>query len=144
MRKMLYEHRGFTLIEAMLAVVILAIAAAGVLIPFASGATVQADGIHRTMAAQLAGDLLEKIASSPFSTITATYNGYEEAQGQVKDTAENIYTDSAYLKFSRSATCEYLTQPESNPDLSKIFILVTVRVYYEGSEIVSLSRLVSG
>lgn len=126
----------------MFAVVLLAIAAAGVLIPFASGATMQADGIHRTIAAQLAGDLLEKIASTPFNAIISTYNSYAETRGQLKDTAEDIYTDSLYAKFSRNVSCEYLTLPGS--ELSQIFILVTVRVYYEGTELVSLSRLVSG
>jgi len=132
---------GFTLIEAMLAVVILSIAAAGVLLPFASGATAQADGIHRTIAAKLAGDLLEKIVSRPFAEIIPNWNGYTESQGQVKDAAGNVFTDPAYGKFSRSVSCAYMEQPGSS--LPKVFILVTVRVSYGGSELVSLTRLVS-
>jgi prepilin-type N-terminal cleavage/methylation domain-containing protein len=136
--------RGFTLIEAMLAAVILAIAAAGVLLPFASGATVQADGTHRTMAAILAGDLLEQIVSKPFGAIS-TYSGYTESQGQVKDSAGNVFTDPAYAKFSRTVTCENVWVPPQAENLpTTVFIRVTVRVSYGGNELVRLTRLVSG
>jgi prepilin-type N-terminal cleavage/methylation domain-containing protein len=135
------NKRGFTLIEAMLAVVVLAVAAAGVLLPFASGATIQADGIHKTLAGKLAGDLLEKIASRPFGEIIPNWNGYTEARGQVKDSAGSTYTDPVYAKFSRRATCELMQWPGSS--LPKVFILVTVRVSYGDSELVCLTRLVS-
>ncbi len=42
--------RGFTLAEAMMATVVLGIAAAGVLLPFASGAGVRAEGAHEHLA----------------------------------------------------------------------------------------------
>ena len=42
--------RGFTLAEAMIAVMVLGIAAASVLLPFVSGAAVRAEGINRTLA----------------------------------------------------------------------------------------------
>jgi prepilin-type N-terminal cleavage/methylation domain-containing protein len=139
MMKLRTGQGGFTLIEAMLAVVVLAIAAAGVLIPFASGATVQADGIHRTIAAQLAGDLLEQIVSKPFSQVPGPlndildYNGYTETKGQIKDAAGNVLTDSAYANFSRGVSCAYVkvAQQQTNEDLStdvSVFISVTVRV----------------
>jgi type II secretory pathway pseudopilin PulG len=51
--------RGYTLAEAMLAVVIVGAAASGVLLPFAGGAAVRAEGQHRTLAAKLADDLIE-------------------------------------------------------------------------------------
>ena len=41
------RQRGFTLAEAMLATVVLGIAAAGILLPFTSGATVQAEGMRQ-------------------------------------------------------------------------------------------------
>ena len=60
-------HRdGFTLVEATLAMVVLSMAAAGVLLPFADGASVQAEGLHRSLAASLANELLERIISTPF------------------------------------------------------------------------------
>jgi hypothetical protein len=94
------NKKGFTLIEAMLAVVPFVLGTAGVLRPFAGGATVQADGRHRTLAAKLAGDLLEKIVSRPFSLIVC-FDGYTETLGQVKDSDDKIFITPAYAKFSR-------------------------------------------
>ncbi|MDO8303049.1 MAG: type II secretion system protein [Sedimentisphaerales bacterium] len=143
------QHKGFTLIEATLAVVVLGIAAAGVLLPFSSGAAAQAEGLHRTKAAILAGDLLEQIVSKPFNTVAGSfndildYNGYTELQGQIKDSAGNVFTDPAYAKFSRSATCDYIYPPWQAATYSSVFIQVTVKVSYGGSELISLTRLVS-
>ena len=136
------KQGGFTLIEATLAVVVLGIAAAGVLLPFSNGAAVQADGLHRTKAAILAGDLLEQIASKPFSSIAA-YNGYTETQGQVKDAAGNVFADPAYAKFGRSVSCDSIYVAQQAGALPSVFIRVTVRVSYGGTELVSLTRLVS-
>jgi prepilin-type N-terminal cleavage/methylation domain-containing protein len=143
------KQRGFTLIEATLAVVVLGIAAAGVLLPFSSGAAAQAEGLHRTKAAILAGDLLEQIVSKPFNPVAGSlndipdYNGYVELQGQVKDAAGTVYTDAAYAKFGRSATCENIYAAQQAGALPSVFIRVTVKVSYGGRELVSLTRLVS-
>ena len=77
------KRSGFTLAEATMALVLLGMAAAGVLLPFSDGASVQAEGRRRTLAALLADDLLARIATTPPSQIVATWNGYAEAQGQV-------------------------------------------------------------
>ena len=144
------KQGGFTLIEATLAVVVLGIAAAGVLLPFSSGAAAQADGLHRTKAAILAGDLLEQIISKPFNPVAGSfndildYNGYTEAQGQVKDAAGTALTDPAYAKFSRSVTCENVYMPQQiGNSLTTVFIRVTVKVSYGGTELVKVTRLVS-
>ena len=112
----------------------------------------RAEGLHRTKAAILAGDVLEQIVSKPFNTVAGSfndildYNGYTEAQGQVKDAAGNVLsvTDPAYAKFGRSVTCENVYMPQQiGNSLTTVFIRVTVRVSYGGSELVSLTRLVS-
>lgn len=61
--------RGFTLAEAIMATIVLGIAATGVLLPFASGAKVRAEGVRMTMAANLASDLIEKIINTSFDEI---------------------------------------------------------------------------
>jgi len=131
------NRRGFTLAEAMLATVVLGIAAAGVLLPFTSGASVRAEGMRRTLAAKLAGDLMEKFINTPFEELVANGGGYiDEPQGQIKDVNGTVFTDSNYASFSRGAGYEYdAGQP--------FFIIVTVWVKYNGNEIVSLSRLIS-
>ncbi len=135
---------GFTLAEAMLAMVILGMAAAGVLLPFSSGASVQAEGTRSTLAAKLASDLVEKAINTPFDEIVANYNK-SESQGQVKDSQGNVFTDPAYLNFSRTVTSEYVDVPIS-PGVSSSglgFILVTVQVNYSGREMATLTRLIS-
>lgn len=127
--------------EATLALVILGIAAAGVLLPFASGATVQAEGNHRTLAARLANDLMERIVAPPHDDIL-TWNNYAEAQGQVANTSGTVFTDPAYAGFSREATCEAVWVG-CGPPLTANFVLVTVTVAWRGKEVVTLSSLVN-
>jgi len=130
------------LAEAMIATVILGIAAAGLLMPFTSGMQVRAEGMHRTLAAKLAVDLMEEIINTPFEQIVDGYDGRVEPQGQVKDASGAIFTDSNYTNFGRDVSCEYVYVPQESGTAEANFILVTVRVYYSGREIVSLSRLI--
>jgi prepilin-type N-terminal cleavage/methylation domain-containing protein len=140
-----YKHRkGFTLAEAMIATVVLGIAAAGVLLPFTSGAALRAEGKHRTLAAKLAGDLMEEIVNTQFEQIITSYDGYTEPQGQVKDAGGMVFADSNYAGFSRDVSCAYVIMPGESGDGDLKFIRVIVRVYYRGGEIATISRLVSG
>jgi type II secretory pathway pseudopilin PulG len=138
------KYNGFTLVEAILAMVMLTIAAAGVLLPFTYGATVRAEGSERTLAAKLACDLMEKITNTSYSTILTTYASYSESQGQVKDLNGSVFTDPYYAKFSRTATCTeiYVTQQTVQTADTKVFIKATVKVYYSGQEIASVIRLI--
>jgi prepilin-type N-terminal cleavage/methylation domain-containing protein len=155
---------GFTLAEAMMAVVVLGIAAASVLLPFMSGAAVRAEGINRTLAARLASDLMEQILLLPFHDPDGEaydyspgpesgdfdniddYHGYAESQGQVKDATGTVFTDSAYANFSRNVTCEYVYVPpqpvESDPAMCE-FIRITVQVKHSGKQMATVVRLVS-
>jgi len=136
------RYRGFTLAEAMMATVVLGIAAAGVLLPFTSGAAVRAEGMRRTLGAKLAGELMEQIISTPFNDIVTKYN-YTESQVQVKSAGGVVFTDTQYAKFSRSVSCEYVYVPQQGGATEPIFIRVTVRVYYSGKQIATINRLVS-
>ena len=126
-----------------MATVVLGIAAAGVLLPFVSGAAVQAEGAHRTLAAKLASDLMEKIISTPFEDIMPNYNGYSEAQGLVKDASGAVFADSNYANFSRDVSCEYVYVAQESGTGELKFIRATVRVYYSGSKMVVINRLIS-
>ncbi len=136
-------RRGFTLAEAMIATVVLGIAAAGVLLPFTSGAAVRAEGMRRTLSAKLASDLMQEIVNTPFNQIIAGYGAFSEPQGQVKDAGGVVFTDSNYTMFSRDAICDYVYVPQESGTGVANFILVMVRVYYSGKEIASINRLVS-
>jgi len=126
-----------------MATVVLGIAATGVLLPFTSGAVVRAEGMRRTLGAKLASDLIEEIINTPFDQIVAGYDGYSEAEGQVRDTSGVVFTGSNYARFSRDSICDYVYVPqESGAGVSK-YIRITVRVYYSGKEIAVINRLVS-
>lgn len=162
------RRSGFTLAEAMLATVVLGIAAAGILLPFTNGATVQAEGMRRTLGAKLASDLMEQITTKPFHDPNGSFydyyegrdvgettledfdnlddfHGYFELQGQLKDSAGIVFADPAYANFSRYVSCDYVIVPQQLPcekDQCN-FIQITVRVYYSGKEIIVVNRLVS-
>ena len=135
------NRRGFSLAEAMMATVVLGIAAAGALLPFTSGAAVRAEGVRRTLAAKLAGDLMEKIISTPFNQIVSSYN-YAEPQGQVVDATGAVFTDSNYANFSRDVSCEYVYVPQESGTGEPKFVRATVRVYYSGREVAVINRLI--
>lgn len=145
-KKYFKKRRGFTLAEAMMAVVVLSIAAAGVLLPFSSGAATRAEGLRKTLSAKLASDLIEVIINTPFDQV-ASYEGYSEAQGHIVSNFDTgaEFTDPLYGSFSRTVSCENVDVPVSPTELSEDvgFILVTVQVQYNGRQMASISRLVS-
>jgi hypothetical protein len=118
-----------------MAMVVLGIAAAGVLLPFTSGARVWAEGIRRTLAANLASNLMEEILNTPFDKI-------EEI---VAEHQEDTFTDPMYANFSRGASCAYAYVPQQTPrDEDQCnYIRITVWVKYNGREIASINRLIS-
>jgi prepilin-type N-terminal cleavage/methylation domain-containing protein len=130
------QSKGFTLLEATMAMVVLVIAAAGVLLPFAGAASEQAEGARRTTAAQLASELMEKILVWDFDSIVSTYNGYSESTGNLLDAAGQKHTSAAYRGFSRYADCE--TVSAASVDL----VSVTVVVRYDGAEMTRVTTLV--
>jgi hypothetical protein len=126
----------------MMATVVLSMAAAGILLPFSGGAAVRAEGMRMTLGSKLAADLVEQILRSDFDQIVATYNGYTEAEGQVKDGSGAKFSDPHYGKFSRSASCEYVYVPQESGAAASRLILIKVEVYYGGRKIASAKRLV--
>jgi type II secretory pathway pseudopilin PulG len=142
MRSKSGNRSGFSLAEAMLATVVLGIAAAGVLLPFTSGASVRAEGTRRTLAAKLAGDLMEEIINTDFDSIFEQYN-YTEPEGQVKDATDAVFTDDNYAGFSRVVSCEYVYVPQESRAVEPKFIRATVRVNYNGREVAIINRLIS-
>ena len=137
------KQNAFTLAEAMIAMVVLSMAAASVLLPFSSGAAVQVEGMRRTLGANLASHLIEKIIDTPFEDIINDYDGYSEAQGQIKDAEDEIFTDSNYTNFSRNVTCKCVYVPQESGTLTPKYILVTVQVDYSGKPIATINRLIS-
>jgi prepilin-type N-terminal cleavage/methylation domain-containing protein len=131
------QQKGFTLAEALMALVILSIAAIGIVQPFSAGAAVQLEGWHRSLTAKLSSDLLEQIVNTEYDQITAEWTDYSEAKGQVKDSLGNVFTDPSYADYSRDVTLQQ-TAALSNIEHQ----WVTVRVYRNGIQMAQLSSLV--
>ena len=130
------KHSGFTLIEATGAMLLLALAAAGILLPFANAASVQAEGARQTLAANLASEMMEKVLQTETSTILSSFGVYSEAKGAMLDTKGELLTDSIYTGFSRSVVSQAVTV-KSVP-----LVKITVSVAYEGNEMTQVTTLV--
>jgi hypothetical protein len=126
----------------MMALVLLGLAAAGVLVPFSNGAEVQAEGQRVTLAAKLANDLIERIVATDPSQVVQAYN-YTEAQGHVTDASGSVFTDPMYANFSRQVSSANVRVPQENAGLPANFIRVCVSIGYQGREIATLYRLIS-
>jgi hypothetical protein len=125
-----------------MALVLLGMAAAGVLLPFSHGAAVQAEGMRLTLAARLANDLMERIVATPADQIVSGYN-YTEAQGQVRDAVGTVFTDPQYAGFSRQVVCVNVRVPQESSDLPADFIRASVSVCYQGRPVATLHRLIN-
>ncbi len=121
-----------------MAMVILGAAAAGVLLPFVSAARVQTEAACQVLAAKLASDLLEQMLSTPFDQIETRWNGYTEAEGQVKNASGEVFFDRFYSRFSRQAVC----QRAALEGVEGVQLLwLTVNVSYGGREMIRLQSL---
>jgi MSHA pilin protein MshD len=148
--------RGITLLEALLAAVVLAMAAGAVILPFTAGAQCTVQDARQTMAVNLAQDMMEEILSKPFSdpdgdesgeTGPSTwddvddYSGYQEAAGNIRSFDGVLVEDPAAVGLSRHVTVAdvYVWQQETTEPPT--FVRITVEVRYKGVQVVSLSRL---
>lgn len=133
------QHRqiqyGFTLLEILMAMVILGAAAAGVLLPFVSAAQVQREAVCQVLAAQLASNLMEQIVSTPFEEIRTQWDGYTEAEGQVKNASGAVFSDPIYSGFARSVLVGTVEETGC--------LMASVHVNYKGRQMVRLQFLIA-
>ncbi len=138
MKNILYSKcSAFTLTEAMIAVVILGFASAAIVLPISSGASLTAEGSHRTLAANLASDLIEQIINVPFDQIISTYGDYTENQSRMIKADGSYFTQPIYKRFSRKAACSKWPLNDNQSNL----VLITVKIFYDGKELAQIQRL---
>jgi len=143
MKQNRYNRRGFTLAEAMMAMVILAVAATGVLLPFSSAATVHVEAERRTIAVHLAADLLEEISATDYDSIIDTWGTFKEDKGDIaKAGRTQKYGDTIYEKYSRVVSCQEASTGEGS-DAIELGIYVTVTVKFDDAEMASIGTLIS-
>jgi len=153
-----YVSGGFTLLEALLAAVILAMAITAITMPFTAAAQNEQIDARQTLAVNLAEEMMEEILSQPvddpdgqsapgpekdekslsqFDNID-DYDGLVETGGfgdAVEDQAESA-------GLSRVVTVSYVRVAGQDTDDEPAFIRVSVEVSHNGSGIVRLTRLV--
>jgi len=164
MTKVKTQHersRGFTLTESLLASVILAMAITAITTPFTvSARNEQADG-RRTVAAFLAGALMEEITSKPFADPEGTssvgpeagestraafdniddYDDYEETAGAIVDGLGNLAADPLAYDLSRHVKTTYVYVDGQDVSEPASFIRIEVEVRRGGQTIAGLTRL---
>ena len=134
---------GFTLAEALLAVVLLGMAASSILLPFTAGAILRKEGAARTLASNLASEQMERVSRTAFADIVSTWNGHSETAGELTDGQGNILSGSIYSSFTRTTTCSYVRAGQQSGLIPPSLIHVTVEVTYRGAPVVTLDRLIS-
>ena len=147
---------GFTLIEALLASVVLAMVVGAVIMPFSTGAANTAQNARSTLAVHLAQDLMEEILAKPFSDPDGSeagetgrsswddmddYDGYSEATGAIAGFDGVTVNDPSAVALTRSATVESVYVAGQDQSEQPTFLRVTVDVRYHGEKVVTLSKL---
>jgi type II secretory pathway pseudopilin PulG len=127
--------KAFTFTEALMAVAILSIATAGVVLPFAAGASVQNEGARHTLACLLASERIEKIKNTEYDDIVSNFQG-TEAAGSLTAPDGSTFTGMKYQYLSRTTNCTN-AYVAGNPAL-----LIEVTVAYKSKPLVTLQTLV--
>jgi prepilin-type N-terminal cleavage/methylation domain-containing protein len=135
-RKSIRTQNGFTLLEATMAMVILAIAASGIFMAFAAAASVQTEAQRRILASRLAADQIEKIAATGYDQIQASYPvGYSQTA------ADRGNTGDAYANLSCSVVA-YNNVTVSTGGNAVNLIQVTVSASYGITELTRITTLI--
>ena len=154
---------GFTLIEALLASTILAMAISAILMPFTAGAMNQQVDARRTLGVSLAQEMLEEILAKPFDDPQGAdsapgpdggessrsrfdniddYHGYVEQEGGIVDFDGAVIEDPAAVGLSRHAWATYVYVDGQDVADPPTFIRVVVEIRYRNDPIVTLTRLI--
>jgi len=152
---------GITLLEGLLASVVLAAAATTVIWPFVAAKQNERIAARQTLACCLAQELLEEILAKPFEDPDGAsdpgpdagegsraafdniddYDGYTEGPGQIVCFDGEGMSEPAAAGLSRSAAATYVYVSGQDSSEEPTFILITVQVSSRGDPIVTLRRL---
>lgn len=156
-------RRALTLIECLIALVILPLAVTAVAYAVTAGQAQSLESLRSARAAALADALMEEILSKSYSepgggnpplgkdtgeTTRPTFDDmddyldYSEPAGTLRDATNTLYP-SAYQRFSRTATCAGGTATLSGLGPATTGLTITVTVSEAGANLVTLSRFVA-
>jgi hypothetical protein len=152
---------GFTLLEAMISVAILTVAAPAVLIPFATGMQSDAEDARQALATTLATEMMDEALSKPFSDPEGPsvpgpefgettrfqfdniddYHNYTEASGLIADAFGDVMTEPGASGLSRAVDVEYVYVSGQDTAESPSFVRITVTVLDGDRPVATLARL---
>jgi type II secretory pathway pseudopilin PulG len=136
--KYIRAGRGFTLLEATFAMVILAAAASGIFLSFATAATLQAEAQHRVLASRLAADMVETIAAADYDQIQINYPaGYSQTASEMGNTSD------VYANYRCAIIANASVEVDDGGQTVNL-IEVTVAAYYKDMEMTRVTTLIGG
>jgi prepilin-type N-terminal cleavage/methylation domain-containing protein len=128
--------RGFTLLEATFAMVILAVAASGIFLSFATAATLQAEAQHRVLASRLAVDMVETISAEAYVQIQTDYPaGYSQTASEMGNTGD------VYANYRCTVIANTSVEVDDGGQTVNL-IEVTVAAYYRDMEMTRVTTLI--
>ncbi len=135
------NRHGFTLMEAMLASVILVVAAGAILVSFTAAATSREYSERLRLSFNLATNLMEEILASDYDDVILNYDGYTEPSGAIKSSNGHVIVFPEYANFSRSVACHEIYLEGQNALSSPPVILIKVMVAYNGKELLTIKEI---
>ncbi len=147
---------GFTLMEALIASVILAMTISAVTTPFVAAARNQQADLELTVAVSYAQELMEEMLSKPFADPQGGGSVGPELDETTRAAFDNVddyneYSDIVTAEagsisgatFTRSVSAVYVYVSGQDTTLAPSFVRVTVQIHdRDNRQITSLSRLV--
>ena len=159
-------HRGFTLLEVLVAAAMLTLVVSAAVVPFAAGANCQQMAARQAVALELARDLMEEILSRPFDdpegavtpgpdagesfTDRASldnaddYHGFTESAGAIRPNQQTAAADPLAAELGRSVQVEYVRLAGQDSSQPMNVCRATVHVTHKGGDLATLTRLVYG
>lgn len=157
--------RGFSLVEALIAVAILGFSAAGISALLIAGMKQNELSGRYMLAANLGQDLMDEILAKPFydpdspSNLTPgpevgensrelldnidDYDGLVEPAGNMQLPTGSRLNSPNLSGFSRTASAQYVYLPGQDAQADPTFILVAVQVLEDSMGMIELKRLIS-
>jgi type II secretory pathway pseudopilin PulG len=148
------RRKGFLLFEAMIASVILAVAAMGIVSLLLAAQEQQTALQEQSTAVLLAKQLMEEIAAKPFGSATPSgvrstaqyanqYNGYQDTTNAIRTLSGETISPGDGQTFTRKVTIANAPTPTGSTAPLSDLQLVTVTVTAPSGQKVSLSKLLT-
>lgn len=153
---------AFTLLEALVACSLLAVAIIGITVPFVAAVRSEQVDANNTSASRLAQELMEEILSKKFTDATSSpkngpepgetdrftydsindYDAYYEAPGQIRNYLGQAISDPSTTGLSRKVSVTYVYVSGQDTSKSASFARVVVEIRYYDQLVLKLTRLV--